>query len=312
MITTFYARREHPPSAELARRTATVLAGWGHRVLCVERSALAGFLSDPATPVIARQDNGVEIIHGAAERVDLETLYTDRRLGDALEAWRADHAHRYDAVLIDCPHGTSDTAAICLAQLPDTVVAVSGDGSTDAELADILRRADAARDRMSYGLPQLTFVPILPPGTTSPTLTALADNWISREVSPAAALTALAFDARRHQPRLLAALLVRELDASRLLVQNPRLLVAGARKAELRREHALRGRIRDLLTKLTHSAQDWDAVRVLLGTLETGLRLGDWDTLDRALAALSVTHTRHNRPIPADVAARTVTLLDHL
>ncbi|MFD8493646.1 hypothetical protein [Amycolatopsis sp. NPDC059657] len=312
MITTFYARREHPPSAELARRTAAVLAGWGHRVLRVERSGLPGFLTDPSAPAITSQDNGVEVIRGEPERIDLETLYTDRRLGDALEAWRADHARQYDAVLIDCPHGTSDAAAVCLAQLPDTVVAVSGDGSTDAELADILRRADTARDRMSYGLPQLTFVPILLPGATSPTLTALADNWISRAVSPAAALTALAFDARQHQPRLLAALLVRELDASRLLVQSPRLLVAGARKAELRRERALRSRIRDLLTKLTHSAQDWDAVRVLLGTLETGLRLGDWDALDRATTTLTVTHMRHARPIPADVAARTVTLLDHL
>ncbi|SDY89663.1 hypothetical protein SAMN05421504_107357 [Amycolatopsis xylanica] len=312
MITTFYARREHPPSAELARRTAAALASWGHRVLCVERSGLPGFLTDPSTPVITARDNGVEVIHGEPERIDLETLYTDRRLGDALEAWRDGHARQYDAVLIDCPHGTSDTAAVCLAQLPDTVVALLGDGSTDAELADILRRADAARDRMSYGLPQLTFVPILPPGATSPALTALADNWLSREVSPAAALTALAFDARQHQPRLLAALLARELDASRLLVQNPRLLVAGARKAELRRERALRARIRDLLTNLTHSAQDWDAVRVLLGTLETGLRLGDWDTLERALTTSTVTHTRHTGPIPAEVAARTVTLLDHL
>lgn len=232
MITTFYARREHPPSAELVRRTAAVLAGWGHRVLCVERTGLPGFLSDPSTPAISLLDNGVEVVRGEPERIDLETLYTDRRLGDALEAWRDGHARRYDAVLIDCPHGTSDIAAVCLAQLPDTVVAVSGDGSTDAELADILHRADAARDRMPYGPAQLTFVPILPPGTTSPTLTALVDNWLSREVPAAAALTALTFDAHRPQPRLLAALLASELDASRLLVQNPPLLIAGARKAE--------------------------------------------------------------------------------
>jgi hypothetical protein len=229
-----------------------------------------------------------------------------------VENRRAELAEQYDAVLIDCPSGTSAQAAICLAQLSDTVVAMAGDD----DLVDVLRRAEKSRDRLPYSRPRLAFVPIPPiavaPSAVSSGLGPLMSNWLSREVSPDAMLATLAADARQDRPLALAALLARELDGSELLSDSRDTLVGGARKGALVRENEIREETRALLlelAKFTRSPGTWDIVEQRMGTLQRGVRTRNWSLVADTTVELELSVVRGPTTNAVDVPVRVRSLI---
>jgi hypothetical protein len=186
MITTFYAVRDGTPRSALLAEVATILAGWGYRTLCIdwdggrltrhlrrwlEREPDCGLLElvhafpagDPdgyAVPVwVPRTDGRLRLLPWAGARdVDWAALHRDRDLGEFLEACAVGWRDGHDAVLIDAPAGSGVGPGICVAHLPDCLVALVGPDDLAAAPA-VLERAERARDRLPYDRPRLLVVP---------------------------------------------------------------------------------------------------------------------------------------------------------
>lgn len=350
MIATFYALPDVAGRDRTAAATARALSSWGHRTLCVDwdptAELTAALLSDrdgrpggtlvddlianhphAATAHVVAVDSPAPGsaplglvpagASGAADR-DWAALYRDHRLGDLLEGCRAEWSRHYDVVLVACPTGTSGAAAICLAQLAEVVVALAPNTpSAVHQLVDIVRRADAARDRLPYGQAQLAVLPLLPRGGAhdDPSgAAALVQNWINRRVPADSLLRGIAHPDGRPEAsaQTVAALLARGLGGTRHLVDDPESYRADAHRARLREAEEIRADVAASLDGLGAwelELSSWSEVEDALRDLWEALDTGDVTGLEHAAIDLerasSTSRTAGSRAvgIPPRVAA---------
>ena len=91
---------------------------------------------------------------------DVHTYYKDGG-GDIIEQWRNEWLENYDYVLIDSRTGITEIGGICTIQLPDTVVMLFTATDQGFEgVLDIIKRAGAAQQKLSYDRKKLLFLPI--------------------------------------------------------------------------------------------------------------------------------------------------------
>ncbi|MET0417315.1 MAG: hypothetical protein ABW022_14985 [Actinoplanes sp.] len=199
-VVTFYSYKGGVGRSFALVNTATILASWGYRVLCVDwdleapgldayfRPHLAGppesGLADvftafgegrPAEPgshvlrldmdVRGRIDflpaGGGEGYVRKAQRLDWASLYRDHDLGAELEKWRQRWADDYHFVLIDSRTGITDIGGICTAQMPDILVTMfTANEQSLRGVQEVVRRADRARDKLPYDRGGLMVLPV--------------------------------------------------------------------------------------------------------------------------------------------------------
>jgi cellulose biosynthesis protein BcsQ len=96
------------------------------------------------------------------QSIDWEALFAEFGFGLYLEQLRNDWLADYDFVLIDSRTGISDIGGICTINLPDALVAflTSNHQSLDG-IAEIARRARAARGRLPFDRGHLIIIPVL-------------------------------------------------------------------------------------------------------------------------------------------------------
>jgi MinD-like ATPase involved in chromosome partitioning or flagellar assembly len=198
-VITFYSYKGGVGRSFTLANVAVLLARWGYRVLAVDWDLEAPGLHHYFKPVMPDQPEGgvIDLAHdflaGAEnphphavrlnvegntlallaagrdddsytdrmQRIDWEDLY-QRGFGAFLERCRAEWTEDYDFVLIDSRTGISDIAGICTAQLPDRLaVLFTANEQNLKDVVNVVRRADAARDRMPYDRPRHLVLPIL-------------------------------------------------------------------------------------------------------------------------------------------------------
>ncbi|MFF7447475.1 MULTISPECIES: FxSxx-COOH system tetratricopeptide repeat protein [unclassified Streptomyces] len=200
-IATFYSYKGGVGRSFLLSNTATLLAQWGYRVLCVDwdleapglhyyfrphlRSPETGLVEmvlgvrderrvDPLghiTPVVFPDGSGLDLIAAGGvgcdyipnvQGIDWDALYSERSFGDVLEEWRQRWIESYDVVLVDSRTGISDSGGICTAQLPHILAyAFTANQQNVDGVLDVVTRAAEARNGLPYDRSRLVSLPLL-------------------------------------------------------------------------------------------------------------------------------------------------------
>ena len=199
-IITFYSYKGGVGRTMALANVAAVLAGWGHRVLCIdwdlEAPGLDRYLqsdeerrqSPGLVDLITAFADGeptdwrhhlsvtpierVDLIHAGREdsaflermqAIDWHSLYAERGLGEYIEeTLRAQWCAEYDFVLVDSRTGVTDTGGICTAQLPDIIVALFTANNQSFEGAlRVIELADQRRDQMPFDRPRALMLPVI-------------------------------------------------------------------------------------------------------------------------------------------------------
>ena len=198
-VITFYSYKGGVGRSFTLANVAVLLARWGYRVLAIDWDLEAPGLHHYFQSVMSKQPEGgvIDLAHdflaGAKipqphavqlevegntlallaagrdddsytdrmQRIDWEDLY-QQGFAEFLERCREQWTEDYDFVLIDSRTGISDIAGICTAQLPDRLAVVfTANEQNLKDVVDVVRRADAARDRLPYDRPRHLVLPIL-------------------------------------------------------------------------------------------------------------------------------------------------------
>lgn len=158
-IITFYSYKGGVGRTFTLANVAALLIHWGYKVLCVDwdieapglryyfehAPVVEGGLYELIAEMskspnvnwrkyarrvnIPRSGKRIDIIYasgddheGVVTPLNWDQLYNEENLGAALENVRREWKAEYDFILIDSRTGVSDASAVCIAQLPDTLV----------------------------------------------------------------------------------------------------------------------------------------------------------------------------------------------
>jgi len=119
---------------------------------------------------------------------DVNTFYENDNGGDIIENLRDEWLANYDYVLVDSRTGITEIGGICTIQLPDTVVMLFTATDQGFEgVLDIMKRASAAQQKLTYDRLKLIFLPIPSKFDSNPEFK-LSQEWMERfanELEPA-------------------------------------------------------------------------------------------------------------------------------
>jgi MinD-like ATPase involved in chromosome partitioning or flagellar assembly len=94
-------------------------------------------------------------------RFDWTTFFAERNGGAFIEHLRDDWKEAFDYVLIDSRTGITDTGGVCTIQLPDVLIPVITPNQQSIDgTKDVVARAQAARQALSYDRPPLLVFPL--------------------------------------------------------------------------------------------------------------------------------------------------------
>ncbi|MCX5332705.1 FxSxx-COOH system tetratricopeptide repeat protein [Streptomyces sp. NBC_00140] len=200
-VVTFYSYKGGVGRSFLLSNTATLLAQWGYRVLCIDWDLEAPGLHYYFRPHMASPETGlVEMVLGARDgrsvdalghitpvnfpdgsRLDLiaaggvggdyvpnvqginwDALYEERDFGNVLEDWRRRWIESYDVIFVDSRTGISDSGGICTAQLPHILAyAFTANQQNVDGVLEVVARAAKARNGLPYDRSRLLTLPLL-------------------------------------------------------------------------------------------------------------------------------------------------------
>jgi hypothetical protein len=111
---------------------------------------------------------------------DWPTFFAEREGGAFVERLRDEWKHEFDVVLIDSRTGITDTGGVCTIQLPDVLVPVITPNQQSIDgTKDVVERAQAARQELSYDRPPLLVFPLASRFDTR-TEFEIAREWLQR------------------------------------------------------------------------------------------------------------------------------------
>ncbi|MFF1297539.1 MULTISPECIES: FxSxx-COOH system tetratricopeptide repeat protein [unclassified Streptomyces] len=200
-VVTFYSYKGGVGRSFLLSNTATLLAQWGYRVLCIDWDLEAPGLHYYFRPHMESPETGlVEMVLGArdglpvdalghitpvtfpdgsrldliaaggvggeyipnVQGIDWDALYEERDFGNVLEDWRRRWIESYDVVFVDSRTGISDSGGICTAQLPHILAyAFTANQQNVDGVLEVVGRAAKARNGLPYDRSRLLTLPLL-------------------------------------------------------------------------------------------------------------------------------------------------------
>lgn len=200
-VVTFYSYKGGVGRSFLLSNTATLLAQWGYRVLCIDWDLEAPGLHYYFRPHMESPETGlVEMVLGArdgqqvdalghitpvtfpdgsrldliaaggvggdyipnVQGIDWDALYEERDFGNVLEDWRRRWIESYDVIFVDSRTGISDSGGICTAQLPHILAyAFTANQQNVDGVLEVVGRAAKARNGLPYDRSRLLTLPLL-------------------------------------------------------------------------------------------------------------------------------------------------------
>ncbi|NNN36847.1 tetratricopeptide repeat protein [Streptomyces sp. S3(2020)] len=200
-VVTFYSYKGGVGRSFLLSNTATLLAQWGYKVLCIDwdleapglhyyfrphmQSPETGLVEmvlgardghpvdalGHITPVIFPDDSRLDLIAAGGaggdyvpnvQGIDWDALYEEQDFGNVLEEWRRRWIESYDVVFVDSRTGISDSGGICTAQLPHILAyAFTANQQNVDGVLDVVTRAARARNGLPYDRSRLLTLPLL-------------------------------------------------------------------------------------------------------------------------------------------------------
>ncbi|MEV7884979.1 FxSxx-COOH system tetratricopeptide repeat protein [Streptomyces sp. NPDC002817] len=200
-VVTFYSYKGGVGRSFLLSNTATLLAQWGYKVLCIDWDLEAPGLHYYFRPHMETPETGlVEMVLGArdgqpvdalghitpvtfpdgsrldliaaggvgsdyipnVQGIDWDALYENQDFGNVLEDWRRRWIESYDVVFVDSRTGISDSGGICTAQLPHILAyAFTANQQNVDGVLDVVTRAAKARNGLPYDRSRLLTLPLL-------------------------------------------------------------------------------------------------------------------------------------------------------
>ncbi|MFJ2233399.1 FxSxx-COOH system tetratricopeptide repeat protein [Streptomyces sp. NPDC087859] len=200
-VVTFYSYKGGVGRSFLLSNTATLLAQWGYRVLCIDWDLEAPGLHYYFRPHMESPETGlVEMVLGArdgqpvdalghitpvtfpdgsrldliaaggvggdyipnVQGIDWDALYEEQDFGNVLEDWRRRWIESYDVVFVDSRTGISDSGGICTAQLPHILAyAFTANQQNVDGVLEVVARAAKARNGLPYDRSRLLTLPLL-------------------------------------------------------------------------------------------------------------------------------------------------------
>lgn len=200
-VVTFYSYKGGVGRSFLLSNTATLLAQWGYKVLCIDWDLEAPGLHYYFRPHMETPETGlVEMVLGArdgqpvdalghitpvtfpdgsrldliaaggvgsdyipnVQGIDWDALYENQDFGNVLEDWRRRWIDSYDVIFVDSRTGISDSGGICTAQLPHILAyAFTANQQNVDGVLDVVTRAAKARNGLPYDRSRLLTLPLL-------------------------------------------------------------------------------------------------------------------------------------------------------
>jgi hypothetical protein len=200
-VVTFYSYKGGVGRSFLLSNTATLLAQWGYKVLCIDWDLEAPGLHYYFRPHMESPETGlVEMVLGArdghpvdalghitpvtfsdgsrldliaaggvggdyipnVQGIDWDALYENQDFGNVLEDWRRRWIESYDVIFVDSRTGISDSGGICTAQLPHILAyAFTANQQNVDGVLDVVTRAAKARNGLPYDRSRLLTLPLL-------------------------------------------------------------------------------------------------------------------------------------------------------
>ncbi|MFF4270387.1 FxSxx-COOH system tetratricopeptide repeat protein [Streptomyces sp. NPDC001536] len=200
-VVTFYSYKGGVGRSFLLSNTATLLAQWGYKVLCIDWDLEAPGLHYYFRPHMESPETGlVEMVLGArdgqqvdplghitpvtfpdgsrldliaaggvgadyipnVQGIDWDALYEDQDFGNVLEDWRRRWIESYDVIFVDSRTGISDSGGICTAQLPHILAyAFTANQQNVDGVLEVVTRAAKARNGLPYDRSRLLTLPLL-------------------------------------------------------------------------------------------------------------------------------------------------------
>lgn len=200
-VVTFYSYKGGVGRSFLLSNTATLLAQWGYKVLCIDWDLEAPGLHYYFRPHMESPETGlVEMVLGArdgqpvdalghitpvtfsdgsrldliaaggvggdyipnVQGIDWDALYENQDFGNVLEDWRRRWIESYDVIFVDSRTGISDSGGICTAQLPHILAyAFTANQQNVDGVLEVVTRAAKARNGLPYDRSRLLTLPLL-------------------------------------------------------------------------------------------------------------------------------------------------------
>jgi cellulose biosynthesis protein BcsQ len=119
------------------------------------------FKSGPPISIITAGKNTPRYVEHL-QSLDWNDLFEHRSLGEYLETLRTEWRKSFDFVLIDSRTGITDIGGICTILLPDVLVTLfTTNDQSVIGVADVVRRAKMARERLPVDRTRLVTLPVL-------------------------------------------------------------------------------------------------------------------------------------------------------